>query len=321
MSVSTTIYRNPLSIRTPLVWHARLRMRIARLFSPNMILGLRSVAGPLIGATKPAGKLIFRSQPSHLHIPASNRLRIISANLWHDYPRFRALQARMSAFARMAEENEADILLLQEVTRTRKIKMDEYLSRRLGMAYLYSRANGHRQGIGFEEGIAIFSKYPMSNPVLRQLSSQANPFSRRLALSAEICAPWGRLQTFTVHLGLGKKENNRQIDHLQRWVAGVAGGKAAIVGGDFNAPENRYAITETQKYWLDTFREITPKGDAVTHELRFPWGGLLARHRLDYIFLRQVHPQWKVIETRHIRPSAMPHSDHLAVFTCLEYLS
>jgi exonuclease III len=48
----------------------------------------------------------------------------------------------------MVESEAADIVLLQEVARTTKLKVDEWLAERLGMGYVYARANGHEPGIG-----------------------------------------------------------------------------------------------------------------------------------------------------------------------------
>jgi endonuclease/exonuclease/phosphatase family metal-dependent hydrolase len=69
---------------------------------------------------------------------------------------------------------------------------------------------------------------------------------------------------------------------------------------------------------LDTFRHLHPKADGTTHELRWPWGGLLRRHRLDYIFLRPGARGWRVLETCHLDAANGPHSDHRAVLTRLE---
>ncbi len=71
------------------------------------------------------------------------QLTVLSANLWHDWPRFRRIKERLEDFARLAEREQADVILLQEVARTRAIRADEWLADRLGMVSVYSRANGH----------------------------------------------------------------------------------------------------------------------------------------------------------------------------------
>jgi len=240
-------------------------------------------------------------------------LTIISANLWHDWPQYRRNVERLEAFAQLVEEHRADVLLLQEVARTRRFWTDQWLARRLGMSYIYSRANGHVGGIGFEEGLAVFSRYPLGQPVLRQLSPVENRFSRRLALGTQIDSPCGKLLAFSVHLGLIRKQNFHQIEILSDWVQSLSNGMTALVGGDFNAGERSQQIKKLQQKWLDTFRHINPFADGTTHELRWPWGKPFRRDRLDYIFLKARENYWKVLEARHLETPSERHSDHQAV--------
>jgi beta-glucosidase len=220
---------------------------------------------------------------------------------------------RLEAFAQLVEKHKADVLLLQEVARTKSFWADQWLSQRLGMAYVYSRANGHLGGIGFEEGLAVFSRYPLSQPVLRQLSPAENRFSRRLALGTQIASPCGELLAFSVHLGLTGKQNSEQVAKLSDWVGDVSKGMPALVGGDFNAGERSHQIKGLQQKWLDTFRQLNPFIDGTTHELRWPWGKSFRRERLDYIFLKARENYWKVLEARHLETPGERHSDHRAV--------
>jgi endonuclease/exonuclease/phosphatase family metal-dependent hydrolase len=216
------------------------------------------------------------------------------------------------------EIRRADILLLQEVARTPKLRADEWLSDRLGMGYIYSRANGHETGIGFEEGLAIFSRYPLAEPQVRQLGTGSNPFMRRLALGATMEAPCGKLLTFSVHLGLLRQQNANQLAHLRHWVRRAAGELPALVGGDFNAHETSPQITQARSTWLDTFRCLHPQADGTTHKLRWPWGGILHQARLDYIFLHnEGQTRWRMVEARHLDAPDGPHSDHRAVLAKL----
>jgi endonuclease/exonuclease/phosphatase family metal-dependent hydrolase len=248
-------------------------------------------------------------------MPGTNRwgLTVINANLWHDWPQCRRALPRLEAFARLVEEHQADILLLQEVARTKKFWSDQWLAQRLGMAYVYSRANGHSAGIGFEEGLAVFSRYPLKRPLLYQLSPAENRFARRLALGTQINSPYGKLLVFSVHLGLNRKQNSKQAVKLSNWVQSVSRGMSTLVGGDFNAGEGSQQIKKLQRKWLDTFRHLNPFADGATHELRWPWGKSFRRERLDYIFLKAQENYWKVLEARHLEIAGERHSDHKAV--------
>jgi endonuclease/exonuclease/phosphatase family metal-dependent hydrolase len=240
---------------------------------------------------------------------------VISANLWHDWPLHRQLESRLDAFAQMVETQAADIVLLQEVARTNKLKVDEWLAERLGMGYAYARANGHETGIGFEEGLAVFSRFPIETPRWRQLGVSACQMSRRMALGAQVKTCFGELLVFSTHLGISTKANRQQVNRLQAWIGAMASEETALIGGDFNAHEKHSQIRFLQEVWLDMYRHIHPEGEATTHELRWPWGKSIRRHRLDYLFLQKGKRPWQVLEAHHIgaRVGKGIHSDHQAV--------
>lgn len=266
------------------------------------------------GVAELPGRMSIQAFPADTAEPDDQQaITVISANLWHDWPKHHNLINRMEAFARMVEEQQADVLLLQEVARTTDLQSDKWLANRLGMSFVYSRANGHLAGLGFEEGLAIFSRHPLGKPVLRQLNSTGNWFVHRLALGATIVTPFGDLQAFSVHLGINSKQNSRQSAYLRNWVQEVTGSFSAVVGGDFNVDESSRSIGGLRNYWLDTFRHIHPLADGATHEIRWPWGSPIKRSRLDYIFLKAELNKWKVVDAFHLETPGERHSDHRAV--------
>jgi endonuclease/exonuclease/phosphatase family metal-dependent hydrolase len=275
---------------------------------------LLPLARRLAGVAEKPGRMSIRTFPTHASQKnARQELTVISANLWHDWPQHRRAIERLEAFAKLVEEHNADVLLLQEVARTSDFWTDHWLAKRLGMSYVYSRANGHLQGIGFEEGLAIFSRHPLLQPVLRQLSPPSNRFVHRLALGTQIATPFGDFQAFSVHLGINGSQNTRQADLLHTWVQELSGSMPALVGGDFNAGELSRSIKNLKNHWLDTFRHLNPLADGTTHEIRWPWGKSIKRSRLDYIFLKAEQQKWKVLEALHLETPGAPHSDHRAV--------
>lgn len=244
-------------------------------------------------------------------------MSVMSANLWHDWPRFKDLEKRLEAFAALAESERTDLLLLQEVARIPSFHADEWLAERLKMAYVYSRANGS-QRLGFEEGLGVYSRFPLKRlPYIRQMGQAHNPFSRRLALGVEVDTPCGEIMAFSTHLGLARKQNAKQLRELHGWVGDVSAGRSAVIAGDFNAPEHTHQIRHVRSTWLDTFREIHTHGHAPTYEIRWPWGGVFISHRLDYIFLQPGKPSWQVVEVRHLDAPDGSHSDHRAVLARL----
>jgi endonuclease/exonuclease/phosphatase family metal-dependent hydrolase len=266
---------------------------------------------------QPAGHISFQSEPHHQPSQGNGILTIISANLWHDWPRFKDLEKRLESFSKLVEHEQADIILLQELARTPSFRGDEWFAKRLKMAYVYSRANGSEK-IGFEEGLGVFSRFPLKRlPYIRQMGRANNPFVRRLAIGVEVDTPSGAILAFSTHLGLHRKQNARQVRELHRWIHQIASGRPAIIAGDFNAPEHTHQIQHVRSTWTDTFREIHQHGHAATHEIRWPWGGVFLSHRLDYIFLQPGQPAWQVVDVGHFDSHDGPHSDHRAVLARL----
>lgn len=294
---------------------------LARVLGPALTLPglqrLRPLSRRLKAVAQPTERVAVMPEPRHLPGERRSGLTVISANLWHDWPRHTRLRERLESFARLVEDQDTDIVLLQEVIRTPSFRADAWLAERLGLAMAYARANGDSDMIGFEEGPAILSRFPLGDVHLRQLSHGRNPLARRMALAAQVQSPYGPLLVVSVHLGLLPGHNAGQIRRLRAWVSGLSGGEVAVVGGDFNAPEHRPEIAQTQATWTDSFRRANPQGVAVTHARRRALGGLL-RRRLDYIFVKQPGmAHWLVTESGHLETPVEPHSDHWAVLARL----
>jgi endonuclease/exonuclease/phosphatase family metal-dependent hydrolase len=267
---------------------------------------------------EPAGRRLTVGKSIRASYRRDEAVTMLSANLWHDWPRHRRLTQRLESFAKLVEAEEVDILLLQEVARTPDIRTDQWLAERLKMAYVYSRANGHHRGIGFEEGLAVFSRFPLKAPRFQQLEPSFKPFVRRLVLGAEVETPHVDLPVFSVHLSLLPSHNAAQVQLLQDWVTSIAGDRSALIGGDFNAHEHAAQMTHMRQTWLDVYRHIHPKTEGATHELRVFSKGRARRRRLDYIFLFPGNRRWKVLEARHLDAPDGPHSDHRAVLAKLK---
>ncbi len=297
-------------------WFSRLRPVGRRLFHLPGLRALRPFARQVAAVAEPSELQLGRNIPNCDDPGGQENLTVLTANLWHDWPQHRRLHDRLEAFAQLVENEDADIVLLQEVARTSDLHADEWLAERLCMAHVYVRANGHKDGIGFEEGLAILSRFPLSKPRLQQLGSKSSPFVRRMALGAEVDTHLGKVAVFSTHLGIMPRRNASQMAHLRAWVKGIAGKLPALIGGDFNAHENTSQIKLTRRTWLDIFRNIHPKKDGTTFRLRLP--GLGALHlRFDYLFLQPGDRRWETLEARHLDAPGGPHSDHRAVMARL----
>lgn len=251
--------------------------------------------------------------------PAWAPITVMSANLWHDWPRQHRWAARLEAVARLATEVEADVLLLQEVARTRALRADDWLAQRLDMARAYARANGSARAIGFEEGLAILSRYPMGTVRWHRLSR--NPWIRRIALAACLTTPAGPIHAVSVHLGLVPRQNVQHLRTLRTWVSEVSAGQVAVIGGDFNAPPTRHHIGHLRRDWIDAFHHSWPTAASSTHRRPGRLGRKPREQVINYVFLQQPDESgrhgrgWDVLEAAHVDGPAGRHSDHRAVIT------
>lgn len=280
---------------------------------------LHSIAGLGLAVMEPAGRLMIRRRPgAALQSASDDMVTVLSANLWHDWPRQRSRTPRLEALARLMETERVDVALLQEISRTHSLAADEWLADKLGMAYVYARANGHEKALNFEEGLAVFSRYPLRMPRLREFRSTAAPFARRIVLGATLDTPTGELKAFSVHLSLARQRNARQVGQLQDWIDQDGHSLPALIGGDFNAGENTPQIIGAQQAWLDLFRHLHPDTPVETHQIRCPLSGKRLRSaRLDYLFLRPNGHSWRVLEARHLDAQSAGISDHQAVLARL----
>lgn len=256
--------------------------------------------------TTPAG------QPHHASVT------VMSANLLNPFFRpgrldWAAIRGRLERFATLVECERADIVLCQEVGRSHEFRVDEWLASRLGMGAVYELANGPIGELGWEEGLAILSRHPLSAPVTCLLGGG---LWRRPALGAVVASPLGELAVYTAHLSLRPWRNRRQPAALRGWVAATSGGRPAIVGGDFNAHETEPHMRRLRREWVDCHRVLHPEGAAVTHEMGLL--GFRLRRRLDYLFLQPGNPGFRVVFSA-IQQTAEPFSDHHAVLARFEH--
>jgi len=298
-------------------WFSRFRSIGRKLLRLPILNQLKPVALQALSVAHPPTYLFGKHLPTKREKTQGEEITVLSANLWHDWPYYRRLKDRLESFASLVESKAADIVLLQEVARTARMRADEWLADRLGMAYFYIRANGHQESIGFEEGLAILSRYPLNDPLVRQLGAPTSPFTRRLALSACVETPFGGLRAFCAHLGLIKGHNARQVANLHEWVNETTQEGSALIGGDFNAHETTTQIVRAKRSWLDTFRLLHPEKDGATHELK-TLGRIFKRTRRDYLFLQSGNRCWEVLEAAHLRAPHIYLSDHQIVMARLK---
>jgi len=215
-------------------------------------------------------------------------LRVMSLNMLHGFPQFEHLSARMDLIADEIRHQDADIVCLQEVPWTWQLGSGaEYLATRVGMNYLYLRANGNRRAILFEEGAAILSRYALKDAASVELQPRAGFFEHRVALHATAVTPWGDVDVFVTHLTHGDQEVNRQQAASLAAFVQTTGRAPAIVAGDLNATEDSSQIQSLARNWVDAYHAANPDDEGLTCCIDNLTAGPEEdlERRIDYLFV------------------------------------
>jgi CubicO group peptidase (beta-lactamase class C family)/endonuclease/exonuclease/phosphatase family metal-dependent hydrolase len=118
---------------------------------------------------------------------APNRLRVVQLNVLHDYPEFADQDERADLLLKSLREIQADIVVLQEAWRVRQFgDLAEQLADELGLWAAYARSNGSLRLLGFEEGSAVLSRFPIRSAERLSLVPSKSVFEHRIALRVEI---------------------------------------------------------------------------------------------------------------------------------------
>lgn len=252
-----------------------------------------SVEGCPVGCAKPAD-----SHPSQ-------EVRIASLNLLHDFPYFRYIPERLELVAREIEGMGADVICLQEVAWTPTVGLvARRLAERLGMNYVYARANGNRWAILFEEGEAILSRFPLEDAGVQELQPRPAAFEHRIALHATAQTPLGPLTVVSVHLTTQDhpEANAQEAAFLMRWVRALPA-RPTIIAGDFNATPDMSQIQLLRSAWVDVWREVHPDMEGWTCCVESLTAGPeeTLEKRIDYLFLAERKAsELRVVEARRV---------------------
>ena len=181
-------------------------------------------------------------------------LKVISLNMLHGFPCFELLDERLQIIADGIDVLEPDIVLLQEVPWTlRRGNAAKHIAEQTGMNYAYLRANGNRWAIGFEEGEAILSRFPLLDPAFSTLKPRSGFFENRVVLHARVETNLGDVGLYVTHLTHDNpKVNQGQAETLKAYLQSQEV-EFSVVAGDFNALPTSPQISMLKSKWLDVF--------------------------------------------------------------------
>ncbi len=160
----------------------------------------------------------------------------------------------IDAIVKVIRNENPDLVALQEVdvnlARSGKVNQAEVIAEKLDMHVFFGRAIDYDGG---QYGVAILSKYPLTETAVIPLPEEDNPEAEdRVLTKARITLPGGEVICFgSTHLDVLSADNRVQQVSM---INAIAAKETVpfIVAGDFNAEPESYAIDELDKAFTRT---------------------------------------------------------------------
>lgn len=164
------------------------------------------------------------------------KLVTMTYNIHHGAPEGSDV-VNLSNIAAVIRNSGAELVALQEVDvnvpRSGKVNQAEELAKILDMHYYFSKSIDYNGG---EYGVAILSKYPLSNKKRESLPMPTAGEQRSVAM-ATVTLPNNKTLTFaSTHLDLNVPNRTAQAEHLIGLSKSL--NQPLMIGGDYNAETN-----------------------------------------------------------------------------------
>ncbi len=184
-------------------------------------------------------------------VSGAETIRIIDLNVWHDYPTFEQVEERRDAVVDALEALAPQIVVLQESWETTAHgSFAASVAEALGMDHAYAVANGSRARIGFEEGEAVLSAFPIRSARRVLLRPLERIYRNRVALVVELDTGGGETLT-VVAVHLDRHRAPEQLRHLEEEHPFRTDGRL-LLAGDFNSlPDSEAILGLTARGFLD----------------------------------------------------------------------
>jgi Metal-dependent hydrolase len=271
-------------------------------------------------------------------------LRVVTYNLLHDGAGSgflggdTRLEERLEMAIRELQTLDPDIVAVQEASDSRRHgNVPERLARALGFHVVFAPATEHLFGLrplnrlvvgllGFKEGSAILSRFPIMASEVYELPRCGSWIDRRILLRIELSTVWGPLQVFSTHTARGDECQMERVGEIVRDRLGAA---PSLLMGDFNTPETSNVLTTLRKEagFVDAFRIANPTAQGPTVWQRIEAPDSTVSRRVDFILFLNGRASTATVRSSRIvldRPGHLPDgsplwpSDHYGVLAELD---
>ncbi|MGH7312309.1 MAG: endonuclease/exonuclease/phosphatase family protein [Candidatus Rokuibacteriota bacterium] len=298
----------------------------------RLIAGLAFCALLVTGAAAPSGEAPDRS------------LRVVTFNMFHGGAasgltgNTARLDTRLDLAVRELRALDPDIVALQEASAGHgRGDVVGSLAAELGLHHVHAPATSRVFPlgllnrfvvwlIGFAEGPAILSRFPIEGWEVHDLPRCGQALDPRVLLRVAVTTPWGGLDVYSTHTTRDACQPRR----VAELVAARRNALPSVVMGDFNAVEGSEAISAlADAGFVDAFRAANPAGTGSTVWQRIEASESTVIRRVDYVFVLpgstmsvRVRSSRVVLDTpgRLANGAALWPSDHYGVLADLELL-
>jgi endonuclease/exonuclease/phosphatase family metal-dependent hydrolase len=269
--------------------------------------GTNGRRGPDSAGGAAAGKVApGPAASSNATATASNEIKIVSYNMrWRGGDDLKRL---IAVLRDDAEIGGADVIGLQEVDRGRRrsgnVNAARLMAESLGMHYAWAappsdgEKRDDREAGEDETGVAILSRFPLSDVERIVLPHSGPGCRRRAAVGATIEVGGRRIRVYSLHaetrLAIARK--------TEQWRAvvdspGARGAEHAVVLGDFNTIKGKDVRAARELFDAAGFHTPFPDDKST-------WKTLFIKLKLDWLWLRGLQP------TAHGISKHVKFSDH-----------
>ncbi len=248
------------------------------------------------------GKALWENNEGNNYSFEREQLKVLILNL-HCYQEENQ-DEKFTQIAKAINELDIDIVCLQEVAEYWRDGLGDWESNsaklindRLKKPFHLHTDWSHIGFDKFKEGVAILSRFPLSNQESKYVSDSHDIYSihSRKVVMARVHVPYiGAINVFSAHLSWVEDGFQNQFQRLHKWAESVQTDdiKATLLCGDFNitAGSSGYEYVVNSNQYDDQYLAANERGifDKIFRVNDTHWQDLLTDdYRIDYIFMNK----------------------------------
>ena len=245
----------------------------------------------------------------NMQAEATGSIRVMCYNIHHCDPPYNTGEAtEIDTIIGVIKKQNPDIVALQEVdvytTRSgSNVHQAKIIAERLGMNWFFAPTINYQGG---KYGVAILSKFPLSENNLLELPRPDTSGEKRVLATSKITLPNGAtLRVGCTHLDLKPVNRQEQINKINE--VALADNLPFIITGDFNAVEGSVVINRLDQVFTRTCTNCPPTSPA-----RNP------KNTIDFIAYRDIQNHLSLANHQVVNETYA--SDHRPVVADFNYV-